>query len=181
VVVRCTKKMLDLLGGRNLALGDPAPTDDDWYLNLLWIERQKCLLLTHSGTLFSIFRAGVRVADLRPLGDYLIDALATELATEGFPADALSHFDRNDVRISKTASRRTLGYMNEMASELEWHIARDGGLDQADINELNPRAPPHAPQPRRQRLRPPDRTRQPTPRSTRTTTHQYLNPTGSRY
>jgi hypothetical protein len=137
VVVRCTNKMLDLLGGRNLTLSDPAPTDDDWYLNLLWIERQKCLLLTHSGTLFSIFHASVRVADLRPLGDYLIDALATELATEGFPADALSHFDGNDVRISKTASRRTLGYMNEMASELEWHIARDGGLDHADINELN--------------------------------------------
>jgi hypothetical protein len=137
VVVRCTKKMLDLLGGRNLTLGEPAPTDDDWYLNLLWIERQKCLLLTHSGTLFSVFRAGVRVADLRPLGGYLIDAIATELATEGFPAEALSHFNRNDVRIAKTASRRTLGYMNEMASELEWHIAHDGGLDRADINELN--------------------------------------------
>jgi hypothetical protein len=137
VVVRCTKKMLDLLGGRNLTLSEPAPSDDDWYLNLLWIERQKCLLLAHSDTLFSVFRAGVRVADLRPLGGYLIDAIVTELATEGFTAEALSHFDRNDVRIAKTASRRTLGYMNEMASELELHIAHDGGLDRADINELN--------------------------------------------
>lgn len=129
--------MLDLLGGRNVMLSEPAPSADDWYLNLLWIERQKCLLLTHSGTLFSVFRAGVRVADLRPLGDYLIDAIKTELGAEGFPADTLSDFDRKDVRIAKTASRSTLGFMNEMAFELEWHIANDGGLHRADINELN--------------------------------------------
>jgi hypothetical protein len=49
VVVRCTKKMLDLLGGRKLTLSEPAPSDEDWYLNLVWIERQKCLLLTPWG------------------------------------------------------------------------------------------------------------------------------------
>ena len=27
--------------------------------------------------------------------------------------------------------------MNEMASELEWHIASDGGLNRADVNDLN--------------------------------------------
>jgi hypothetical protein len=68
VVVRCTKKMLDLLGGRSVTLSELPPTDEDWYLNLVWIERQKCLLLTHAGSLFSVFRVGVHVADLRPLG-----------------------------------------------------------------------------------------------------------------
>jgi hypothetical protein len=34
VVVRCTKKMLDLLGG-NLTLSESAPSDEDWYLNLV--------------------------------------------------------------------------------------------------------------------------------------------------
>jgi len=72
MVVRCTKRMLDLLGGRSVDLNEVPPADDDWYLNLLWIERQKCLLLTHTGTLFSVFRAGVRSADLRPLGTYLL-------------------------------------------------------------------------------------------------------------
>ena len=51
MVVRCTKKMLDLLGGRSITLSELPPTDDDWYLNLVWIERQKCLLHTHAGTL----------------------------------------------------------------------------------------------------------------------------------
>ncbi len=137
MVVRCTKKMLDLLGSRNVTISEPAPSDDDWYLNLLWIERQKCVLLTHSGTLFSVFRAGVRVADLRPFGDYVVEAIETELRSEGLPAETFSQLDCNDVRVARTASRRTLGFMNEMASELEWHIAHDGGLDRGDINELN--------------------------------------------
>src|SRR6266849_783495 len=79
--------MLDLLGSRSLTLSVLPPTDDDWYLNLLWIDRQKCILLTHAGTLFSVFRAGVRSADLRPLGTYLVDAIETELRAEN-PASA---------------------------------------------------------------------------------------------
>jgi len=129
--------MLDLLGSRNVTPNEPAPSDDDWYLNVVWIERQKCPLLTHSGTLFSVFRAGVRVADLRPLGDYVVEAIETELRSEGLPADTFSRLGRNDIRIAKTASRSTLGFMKEMAFELEWHITHDGGLDHTDINELN--------------------------------------------
>jgi hypothetical protein len=136
VVVRCTKKMLDLLG-RDVTLTEPAPSDDDWYLNLLWIDRQKCLLLTHSRTLFSVFRAGIRVADLRPLGDYVVEAIETELRAEQLPAGTFAQLDPTDVRIAKTASRSTLGYMKEMAFELEWSIASDGGLDRVDIDELN--------------------------------------------
>ena len=50
VILRCTKK---LLGVMRLPLADPAPEPDpeDWYANLLWFDRRKCLLLTHSATL----------------------------------------------------------------------------------------------------------------------------------
>ena len=60
MIVRCTKKMLDLLGGRSLTLSELPPTDDDWYLNLLWIDRQKCILLTHADTSCSLSRAATR-------------------------------------------------------------------------------------------------------------------------
>ena len=129
--------MLDLLGGPNITLSEPPPTDDDWYLNLVWIERQKCLLLTHAGTLFSLFREGIHVADLRPLGDYLVDAIEAELRAEGLPADTFSQLERHDLRLAKTASRSTLGFMTEMAFELEWIITDKGGLRRSDINDLN--------------------------------------------
>jgi uncharacterized protein DUF6933 len=137
VVVRCTKKMLALLGGRNITLSELPPTDDDWYLNLVWIERQKCLLLTHAGTLFSVFRGGIHVADLRPLGDYLVDAIEAELRAEGLPADTFSELERREVRLAKTASRSTLGFMTEMAFELGSIITDKGGLRRSDINDLN--------------------------------------------
>ena len=137
MVVRCTKKMLDLLGGRAVIFSELPPTDDDWYLNLVWIERQKCLLLTHTGTLFSVFRAGVHVADLRPLGTYLVEAIQTELRAEGLPADTFSELEPDSVRLAKTASRSILGFMTEMAFELGWIITDRGGLRLSDIDALN--------------------------------------------
>ena len=129
--------MLDLLGARTVALSEISPTDDDWYLNLVWIERQKCLLLTHSGTLFSVFRVGVHLADLRPLGNYLVDAVEAELRAEALPADTFAGLQPDDLRLAKTASRSTLGFMTEMAFELAWIIADQGGLRRSDINALN--------------------------------------------
>jgi len=137
VVVRCTKKMLDLLGVGSTTLGELPPSDDDWYVNLVWIGRQKCLLLTHAGTLFSVFRVGVHVADLRPLGNYLVEAIEAELRAEGLPADTFSALEPDSVQLAKTASRSTLGFMTEMAFELEWIIADKRGLRRSDINDLN--------------------------------------------
>ena len=137
MVVRCTKNLLDLLGGRSVTLSELPPTDDDWYLNLVWIERQKCLLLTHTGTLFSVFRVGVHVADLRPLGGYLVEAIQTELRAEGLPADTFSGLEPDSVQLAKTASRSTLGFMTEMAFELGWIITDKDGLRRSDINDIN--------------------------------------------
>jgi hypothetical protein len=137
MVVRCTKRMLDLLGGRSITLSELPPTDNDWYLNLLWIDRQKCLLLTHAGTLFSVFRAGVHRADLRPIDNYLIAAIETELRAESLPTDTFSELQPDSVCLAKTASRSTLGFMNEMAFELRYHIANTDGLRRCDIDALN--------------------------------------------
>ena len=49
MVVRCTKRLLDLLGGRSVTLSELPASEDDWYANLLWIDRHKCVLLTHAG------------------------------------------------------------------------------------------------------------------------------------
>src|SRR6266487_1354658 len=129
--------MLDLLGGGSRTLSELSPTEDDWYLNLLWIERQKCILFTQADTLFAIFRANVRRADLRPIGNYLVAAVESELRAENLPTDTFSQLEPDTVQLAKTASRSTLGYMNEMAFELRYLIADAGGLGQRDIDVLN--------------------------------------------
>jgi hypothetical protein len=137
VVVRCTKKMLDLLGGRSVALGEFPSHDDDWYLDLVWIDRRKCLLLTHTETLFSVFRAGVRSADLRPLGPYLVAAIQTELGAEHLPPDTLGPLQPDDVWLARTASRSMLGFMNQMTFEIRYRVARHGGLPECDPDNIN--------------------------------------------
>jgi len=136
MLVRCTKKTLDVLG-RSITLTELAPTDDDWYLNLLWIDRQKCLLLTHTGTLFSIFRPRVRVAALRPIGLYLTEAIEAELRAEGLPSDTFAELEPDAWRLAKTASRSTLGHMTQMAFEVQHIAAHAGSLDHSDIADIN--------------------------------------------
>ena len=70
MVVRCTAKALKLLGAKQSSLAQIEPGDDDWYVNLLWFERRKCLLLTHAGTVFSVFVPDVRKADLDATDGY---------------------------------------------------------------------------------------------------------------
>jgi hypothetical protein len=137
VVLRCTRKVLDLLGERARTLTDVPPSDDDWYLNLLWLDRRKCLLITHAGTLFSVLVTGVRKSDLRQVGSFVVDALELELRSEDLPTDALGHLDPAALQLAETASRSTLGFMNEMAVHIRYEVAAAGGLNNCDVDALN--------------------------------------------
>lgn len=137
VTLRCTSKALSLLGTRPAALTEIAPDENDWYLNLLWIERRKCLLLTHAGTLFSVVLTDVRAADLRPIRPAVVNAIEAALDDEGLPRDTLGALDPEAAILARTASRSVLGFMNQMATDIEWQVARRGGLALADPRALN--------------------------------------------
>jgi hypothetical protein len=136
VIVRCTGKLLNLLGKRAVTLIDAPPSDDDWYANLLWLDRRKCLLIAHAGTLFPIFVADVRSTDLRPIGR-IVGLLTMALLEEQLPTDVLGLLDPDNVRVAKTASRHVLGVMNEMAFECSWRAEQAGGLENINADELN--------------------------------------------
>ena len=61
MILRCTGRVLDLLGGNAVTLAEPPPTDDDWYVNLLWFDRQKCFLFTHAQAAEQRARSGGRI------------------------------------------------------------------------------------------------------------------------
>jgi hypothetical protein len=81
MLLRCTAKLLTLLRVRELTTAPPDP--DDWYATLLWLDGRKCLLLTHAGTLFPVFAADVRAAELRPLGPWLTATIGDQFAPNG--------------------------------------------------------------------------------------------------
>jgi hypothetical protein len=137
MILRCTAKMLSLLDLRPAALVAAAPSDGDWYLNLLWIERRKCLLLTHAGTLFPVFVADIRKADLLPIGPYVVGLVEGHLRSEGLAADTVGRLDPKNVRLAKTASRSILGVMNDAAFHARYRIEAMGGIDRSDTVFLN--------------------------------------------
>lgn len=82
MLLRCTARLLKLIGSRAAPLVDAAPGKDDWYANDLTIERRKCLLMVHADTLFAVLDTDVRVAQLNDLGS-LIDDATSSMALRG--------------------------------------------------------------------------------------------------
>jgi hypothetical protein len=137
VLVRCTSRLLDLIGRRELVLVDEPAGADDWYANLLWIGRRKCLLLTHAGTLFPVFVADVRKRDVQRLPALVAVRVAQALADERLPQDVLGSLDAEAARVARTASRRVLGFMNESGMACRYAVERAGGFEHTDVEELN--------------------------------------------
>ncbi len=82
MILRCTAKLLEWLGGPAGTLTYVPPCDDDWYANVFSIERRKCLVLMHAGTLYPVVVTDVRKAQLRPLAPYLVSVIEAALAEE---------------------------------------------------------------------------------------------------
>ena len=137
VVVRCTAKVLTLVGVRRSSLPELPAAAEDWYVNLLWVDRRKSLLVTHALTAFSAFIPDVRKAHLQPPGPLLAAAITDALAAENLPRDALGDLDRQCARLATTASRRVLGLMNDMAVHIDHAIGDHGGLPGLDTRRLN--------------------------------------------
>lgn len=137
MIIRCTKTMLEFIDVSGEELVSAEPTDADWYANLFSLNRRKCLLLAHAGTLFPVFAAGVRKVDLLPIGQVAVGLIRQELSRENLPEDSLGELDPKSTRLGRTASRSVLGYMNEMVRYCRYTWAAQGGWDRCDIKVLN--------------------------------------------
>jgi len=136
VILRCTKKLLAVIGAGRAGAGAPA-ADTDWYANLLWCERRKCLLLTQAATLFTAVQAGVTAAELRSTRHLVLDLIGRELASEGLPPDTFGDLTAQDFQVTTTADRSVVGCMTDMANYWLVGVMSYGGLAKADLTALN--------------------------------------------
>lgn len=135
MVLRCTKKLLDVL--RPPEVSAPEPGEDDWYANLLVLDRRKCLLLTHAATLFTVFEPDVRVGELRSTRDLVSALVERELCKEQLPPETFGDMRSEELVIAKTADRSVLGCMNDMAFLVEVAVGQSGGLASLGDRALN--------------------------------------------
>jgi hypothetical protein len=113
-------------------------SDKEWYCNLLLIHRRKCLLFTHSASLFSFLIAGVRQADVRNFGDLFRSHTASALAAEGIATNQIGYLlDAGPDQIAKAENRSVLGSMNDLARMCKFHADDVGSFERLNIDEIN--------------------------------------------
>ena len=83
--IRCTQKLLAQIGPEKRIDEAASPESPwDWYANLLWIERRKCVLFTNAGTLYCFLSPDVRAKEIRSLPALFRSHLCDNLTYEGF-------------------------------------------------------------------------------------------------
>ena len=138
MLVRCTKKLL-----RALCVEQAMVDNDDssigvfeeWYGNLIWVDRRKCLVFTDSRTLFSFLIPAVKKRDWANFGEFFRSHLGTALERERLDT-ALFVAETEAVLFGPTRDRRVLGSQNDLVFGYRAHIDACGGLAQADIPEI---------------------------------------------
>lgn len=136
MILRCTQKLLTVVGRSRLSAAAPEPAGTDWYANLLWFDGRKCVLVMQVDTLFSVFEPDVRAADLRDFS-WWTNLIERELRAEDLPVDALGNLGQEDLVVAKTANRQILGVMNDLTFNTEHRIGQEGGLMKLDVPQHN--------------------------------------------
>jgi hypothetical protein len=139
-IIHCTQKLLKEM--ENPPLVDiHADTEGvgNWYANIIRIDRKKCLLFTNEKTLYSFLIPNVRKANLRNIVDEFLVNLSFNLQAEGFGLDVVSKImqEYQDIGFAKTASKKILGSMNQIAFEWEVRVQMKEGLENIRVLEIN--------------------------------------------
>jgi hypothetical protein len=126
-----------MLGATPHELVSTDPDANDWYCDVFRVDRRKCLLLMHAGTMLAVFVPDVRKADLSSLGPFVVVHVQQALAAEQLLPDVLGTLDPTSLRLGKTASRSLLGCMRHDRELLQHMVAVGGGLAKCDASALN--------------------------------------------
>ena len=135
MIVRCTAKVSQLLKlGR---LGDVPSGADDWYVNVVTVARRRVIVAVHADTLFPVVAVGASSAQLRDLPGWLAAQVTAALADEGLPLTQLGSLGGEHAVLARTASKKVLGHLNQIAFEVEHALLSGGGWDGLEVCELN--------------------------------------------
>jgi hypothetical protein len=115
-----------------------AESNKEWYGNLLVLHRRKCLLFTHSTSLFSFLIAGVRQADARDFGNLFRLHATGALAAEGMATNQIAYLlDAGPDQIGKTENRSVLGSMKDFAHMCRFYASQVSKFEQLSLDEIN--------------------------------------------
>ncbi len=137
-IIRCTQKLLKLI---DIQVNEYINMDNklnEWYANLIWIERRKCLLFCHENTLFSFLVVDVRRHDLKNIETLFQNNFQKALKNLQIPdfiiGKLLSRLE--GFIVCRTKNKQLLGSMNDYAYQYKTGIEYHGGLNNCNIDEI---------------------------------------------
>jgi hypothetical protein len=141
--LKCTKKVQTYLNLKPIDLAEPVQNEEGlgaWYVNLFYVDRQKCIVFMNEKTLLSFLLFGFDRASSpkEELPEQCINGIIQLLTMEDFPNDsigALLTYSQN-FRYMKTTDRKTLGNMNDLIYLYESMILAQGGLQYCDLTGI---------------------------------------------
>lgn len=127
MVLRCTAKVLKETRITKSQISDQPESVgalEEWYVNLFYLNRRKCLIFTNARALFSFVVADVSRKDIQNLQEFFRKELARALFYEEFSAEQIHEIMKltEAIIIAVTNSRSVLASMNQMIFEYQ-HMA----------------------------------------------------------
>jgi len=144
LIFKCTQKVREFLSLAPNELIEPVDHTNsllgDWYVNLIVIDKRKCLLFMNERTLLSFIAKGFKKPKSlkHDVHQVFIHHLFNLYKLLELPLDGLSQVmdDYLEYGYSKTDSRKVLGNMNDLAYLYQVTIDYRGGLDDCDLSEI---------------------------------------------
>ena len=134
-ITRKLSKALKLRPSRTLHAENP---DHEWFADLFYVERKKCVIWIHAPTLLTFVRPAVTAAELREFHPLFRDEFRTALVTLALPEYLIDRFGvYYPDSYAPTNDRSVVGSMLDYRKMFSIMVDFDGGLKRADIKGLN--------------------------------------------
>jgi hypothetical protein len=141
MIIRCTARLLKEMGLTNADLGNNASEESElgeWYANLFFVERKKCVIFTNARTLFTFICFDVNRSEIKNSGKLFRIGFGKALLDEDLEGALIQRLvdECRDVQFARTQDRSVLGVMVDHVKNIKWMVMRDGGLEKSDFSEI---------------------------------------------
>ena len=136
---RITKKLATALRIKQVALSvESTRPEYEWFADLFYVERKKCIIWVHRPTLFTFVRPAVVAAELREFHPLFRYEFRTAIASMALPESLIDHFGiYQPEAYAPTNERAVVGSMLDHRKIFKIMVDLEGGLERADIRALN--------------------------------------------
>jgi hypothetical protein len=136
---RVTKKLAAALKLKlRKAAVDQPPEEHEWFADLFYVERKKCVIWVHRMTLLTFVRPAVIAAELREFPSLFRYEFRTALASMALPESLIERCGiYHPETYAPTNDRAIVGSMLDYRKMFELMVECEGGLPRTDVAGLN--------------------------------------------